>query len=84
MPPSSQNFDYAIDMYKQACKIVPDNLVYRQALRGIERRKFNGDPEQGGDAGRSQESAAPDARQIGAIEGESRPGDRIVRGRVCQ
>jgi len=37
------NFDYAIDMYKQACKIVPDNLVYRQALRGIERRKF-GDP----------------------------------------
>jgi tetratricopeptide (TPR) repeat protein len=38
------NFDYAIDMYKQACKIVPDNLVYRQALRGIERRKFNNDP----------------------------------------
>jgi len=38
------NFDYAIDMYKQACKLVPDNLVYRQALRGIERRKFNGDP----------------------------------------
>jgi tetratricopeptide (TPR) repeat protein len=39
-----QNFDYAIDMYKQACKLVPDNLVYRQALRGVERRKFNGDP----------------------------------------
>jgi tetratricopeptide (TPR) repeat protein len=39
-----QNFDYAIEMYKRACKIVPDNLVYRQALRGIERRKFNGDP----------------------------------------
>ena len=38
------NFDYAIDMYKQACKLVPDNLVYRQALRGIERRKLNGDP----------------------------------------
>ena len=38
------NFDYAIDMYKQACKLVPENLVYRQALRGIERRKFNGDP----------------------------------------
>jgi tetratricopeptide (TPR) repeat protein len=31
-------------MYKQACKLVPDNLVYRQALRGVERRKFNGDP----------------------------------------
>src|SRR5271163_1534576 len=38
------NFDYAIDMYKQACKLVPDNLMYRQALRGIERRKLNGDP----------------------------------------
>jgi tetratricopeptide (TPR) repeat protein len=38
------NFDYAIDMYKQACKIVPDNLVFRQALRGVERRKFNNDP----------------------------------------
>ena len=38
------NFDYAIDMYKRACKIVPDNLVYRQSLRGIERHKFNGDP----------------------------------------
>jgi tetratricopeptide (TPR) repeat protein len=38
------NFDYAIEMYKRACKIAPDNLVYRQALRGVERRKFNGDP----------------------------------------
>lgn len=43
-----QNFDYAIDMYKQACKLVPDNLVYRQALRGIERRKLNGDPKKVG------------------------------------
>ena len=38
------NFDYAIDMYKQACKLAPDNLSYRQALRGITRRKFNNDP----------------------------------------
>jgi len=38
------NFDYAIDMYKQACKIMPDNLLWRQALRGVMRRKFNGDP----------------------------------------
>jgi tetratricopeptide (TPR) repeat protein len=38
------NFDYAINMYKQASAIVVDNLVYRQALRGIERRKFNNDP----------------------------------------
>jgi len=38
------NLDYAIAMYRQCCKSVPDNLVYRQALRGIERRKFNNDP----------------------------------------
>ena len=38
------NFDYAIDMYRSACKIEPNNLVYRQALRGVERRKFNNDP----------------------------------------
>lgn len=38
------NYDYAIEMYKRACKLVPDNLVYRQSLRGIERRKFNNDP----------------------------------------
>jgi tetratricopeptide (TPR) repeat protein len=38
------NFDYAIAMYRQCCKIAPDNLVYRQALRGSERRKFNNDP----------------------------------------
>jgi len=40
----NSNFDYAIAMYRQCCKIVPDNLVYRQSLRGIERRKFNNDP----------------------------------------
>jgi tetratricopeptide (TPR) repeat protein len=38
------NIDYAIDMYKQACKFHPDNLTYRQALRGMQRRKFNNDP----------------------------------------
>ena len=38
------NHDYAIDMMKQCCKLVPDNLVYRQTLRGVERRKFNNDP----------------------------------------
>jgi tetratricopeptide (TPR) repeat protein len=38
------NLDYAIDMYKQACKLAPDNLSYRQALRGVQRRKFNNDP----------------------------------------
>lgn len=38
------NYDYAIQMYKEACKLHPDNLVFRQALRGIERRKFGNDP----------------------------------------
>ncbi len=38
------NFDYAIDMYRQCCKLVPDSMLYRQSLRGIERKKFNGDP----------------------------------------
>ena len=38
------NHDYAIQMYKEACKLAPDNLIYRQALRGIARRKFNNDP----------------------------------------
>src|SRR4051794_39902194 len=38
------NHDYAVDMYQRACKLDPENLLYRQALRGIERRKFNNDP----------------------------------------
>ena len=38
------NLDYAVDMYKQACKLAPSNLSYRQALRGVQRRKFNNDP----------------------------------------
>jgi tetratricopeptide (TPR) repeat protein len=31
-------------MYKEACKACPDNLVYRQSLRGVQRRKFGNDP----------------------------------------
>ena len=38
------NLDYAIQMYKDACKLAPENLLYRQALRGVERRKFGNDP----------------------------------------
>ncbi len=38
------NYDYAIQMYQEACKLDPENLIFRQALRGIERRKFNNDP----------------------------------------
>src|SRR4051812_17921016 len=38
------NFDYAVDMYKQACKLAPSNLLFRQSLRGAQRRRFNNDP----------------------------------------
>jgi tetratricopeptide (TPR) repeat protein len=38
------NLDYAIDMYRNACKLVPDELIFRQALRGVERRKFSNEP----------------------------------------
>jgi tetratricopeptide (TPR) repeat protein len=38
------NFDYAIQMYREACKLEPGNLLFRKALRGIERRKFNNEP----------------------------------------
>ena len=42
------NIDYAIAMYRQACKHVPDNMMYRQSLRGAERKKFNNDPKKVG------------------------------------
>jgi tetratricopeptide (TPR) repeat protein len=38
------NFDYAVEMYQEACKLDPENLGYRQSLRVIERRKFGNDP----------------------------------------
>jgi tetratricopeptide (TPR) repeat protein len=38
------NHDYAIQMYREALKVDPDNLTYRQALRGVERRRFQNDP----------------------------------------
>jgi tetratricopeptide (TPR) repeat protein len=38
------NFDYAIQMYREACKLEPGWLQSRQMLRGIERRKFGNEP----------------------------------------
>ena len=52
------NHDYAIAMYKQACSIDVENLVYRQALRGIETAEVRQRPGQGRHAGRCQEPAA--------------------------
>lgn len=35
-----QNWDYAIEMFGQSVKFDPGNLMFRQTLRGVERRKF--------------------------------------------
>ena len=37
---SKQNFDLAIQMYYQATQKDPGNLLYRQSLRGAERKKY--------------------------------------------
>ena len=37
---AKQNWDYAIQMTGQAVKLQPGNLLYRQTLRGCERRKY--------------------------------------------
>ncbi|MDX2035205.1 MAG: tetratricopeptide repeat protein [Isosphaeraceae bacterium] len=38
------NFEYAIQMYRDACKLAPESLIFRQALRGVQRRIFGNDP----------------------------------------
>ncbi len=37
---AKQNWDYAIEMVGQAVKFEPENLLYRQTLRGVEQRKY--------------------------------------------
>ena len=37
---AKQNWDYAIEMFGQSVKFAADNLLYRQTLRGVERRKY--------------------------------------------
>ena len=36
-----ENFDYAVQMYGQSVKLCPDNLMYRQSLRGAEFRMYD-------------------------------------------
>lgn len=36
-----KNWDYAVDQFSTAVKLVPENLVYRQCLRGAEYHKYN-------------------------------------------
>ena len=41
---TKNNFDYAIQMLQEACKLVPDNLPYRNELRMVQRRRFEHNP----------------------------------------
>ena len=38
---SNENWDFAVEMFSTAVNLVPENLVYRQSLRGAEYRKYN-------------------------------------------
>lgn len=38
---SKESWDFAVTMFGQAVALVPDNVVYRQTLRGAEFRKYN-------------------------------------------
>jgi tetratricopeptide (TPR) repeat protein len=35
------NYDYAIEMYRKAVQLAPDNLSFRQSLRGAEYKKYD-------------------------------------------
>ncbi|HEX6984925.1 MAG TPA: tetratricopeptide repeat protein, partial [Planctomycetaceae bacterium] len=37
---AKEDWDFAILMFSQCVSLVPDNLMYRQALRGVEYRKY--------------------------------------------
>jgi len=37
---AKENWDYAIEMFGKSVSLVPDNLLYRQTLRGVERKKY--------------------------------------------
>ncbi len=37
---AKQNWEYAVEMFATAVKMVPDNLMYRQSLRGCVRKKY--------------------------------------------
>ena len=32
-----QDWDRAIDLFRQACELWPDNVIYRQSLQGCEK-----------------------------------------------
>ena len=37
---AKQNWEYAVEMFGVAIKMAPDNLMYRQSLRGVTRKKY--------------------------------------------
>ena len=37
---AKQNWDYAVEMFSVAVKMVPNNVAYRQQLRGVTRKKY--------------------------------------------
>lgn len=37
---AKQNWDYAVEMFSVAIKMRPDNVMYRQSLRGVEQKKY--------------------------------------------
>ena len=77
------NLDYAIAMYRQACKAVPDNMMYRQSLRGAERKKFANDPKKVGMlvGVRNQPILMRRSRRA---QGEASRGAGALRGRLRQ
>lgn len=38
---NKQSWDYAIEMFSQCVELEPENLMYRQVLRGAEHKKYN-------------------------------------------
>ncbi len=39
---NNQNWDYSIQMFMQCVRLKSDNLVFRQTLRGVEKKKYDG------------------------------------------
>ena len=66
---------YAAQMYKEACKIEPDNLAYRQSLRGVQRRKFQNDPSKVG--GMAKIKIQPIRVKVGMAKRSQKWGDAL-------
>lgn len=37
-----QNWEYSCEMFRQCVNLVPENLLFRQSLRGVTEKKYNG------------------------------------------